>query len=186
MSYIYALKLQNDCYYVGKTNNPDLRVNQHIDGIGAAWTSLHPPIDILYVKLSLSPLDEDLHVKELMIKYGILYVRGGSYSQLQLSDAQLDLLVKEICSAKNLCFICASNSHFAADCPNIKKIKKLKKMEYDGTVICSRCNRKGHTKSHCITKTKANGKEIKVSHCSYCNSTKHNKSKCMVLKLNTL
>ena len=34
MTYIYILKLNNNKFYVGKTNNPDLRLNQHYNGNG--------------------------------------------------------------------------------------------------------------------------------------------------------
>jgi hypothetical protein len=184
MSHIYALRLEKDKYYVGKTNRPELRLEEHAQLEGASWTKLYPPLDLLYIKESTSDLDEDLHVKQLMITYGIKNVRGGSYAQIDLTDAQIDLLIKEICSAKNLCFKCASSTHFATDCTKKKKPKK--RMSYDKTAVCSRCGRKGHTKSHCFTKVKVDGKPIKVSHCSYCYSTKHKKNECMMYKLDNL
>ena len=184
MSYIYALKLKNNKYYVGKTNVPDMRLEQHQAGEGASWTKLYEPVEVLYVQPSTSVFDEDLHVKNLMLQYGIETTRGGSYSSIVLSESQLDVLIKEMCSAKNLCFICAESGHFASNCPNQKKVKKkVKKMDYDKNVECTRCGRRGHNKSHCMTKTKANGKEIKVPHCSYCGSSKHNKKSCMLYKL---
>lgn len=38
MVFIYVLKLENDKYYVGKTNNPDLRITNHFDANGSQWT----------------------------------------------------------------------------------------------------------------------------------------------------
>ena len=38
MVYIYVLKLTNNKYYVGKTHNPNLRLNAHIYNSGSAWT----------------------------------------------------------------------------------------------------------------------------------------------------
>jgi predicted GIY-YIG superfamily endonuclease len=41
--YIYALALENNKYYIGKTNNIDNRLNQHqYSHLGSEWTKLHP------------------------------------------------------------------------------------------------------------------------------------------------
>ncbi len=38
MVYIYILKLENNKYYVGKTTNPEFRVNSHFKNEGSSWT----------------------------------------------------------------------------------------------------------------------------------------------------
>ena len=38
MTNIYILKLKNNKYYIGKTNNPQFRLTQHFDSNGSAWT----------------------------------------------------------------------------------------------------------------------------------------------------
>ena len=43
---IYILKLVDDCFYVGKTNNMEERFFQHTSGKGSLWTKIHRPIKI--------------------------------------------------------------------------------------------------------------------------------------------
>ena len=38
MVYIYVLKLEQEKYYIGKTNNPEFRINDHFNNIGSEWT----------------------------------------------------------------------------------------------------------------------------------------------------
>jgi hypothetical protein len=38
--YVYVLRLQDDCWYVGKSANVERRLQQHIDAAGAVWTEL--------------------------------------------------------------------------------------------------------------------------------------------------
>ena len=78
---IYILSLEGGNYYVGKSDNPAQRFIQHINGEGAAWTKKHRPLKLLNIYENQSPFDEDKHVKELMAKYGIDKVRGGTYVQ---------------------------------------------------------------------------------------------------------
>jgi|UniRef100_A0A6C0EES8 predicted GIY-YIG superfamily endonuclease len=37
MTTIYILKLEDDCFYVGKTNNYNKRIIDHINNNGALW-----------------------------------------------------------------------------------------------------------------------------------------------------
>ena len=38
MLYIYILELTNNKYYIGKTTNPNFRLESHFDANGSAWT----------------------------------------------------------------------------------------------------------------------------------------------------
>ncbi len=38
MVYIYVLKLENNKYYIGKTDNPEIRLNSHFNFNGSEWT----------------------------------------------------------------------------------------------------------------------------------------------------
>ena len=44
--YVYVLKLQDECLYVGYTANPEIRLATHFLGRGAQWTVLHKPVGI--------------------------------------------------------------------------------------------------------------------------------------------
>lgn len=45
---MYILKCSNGLYYVGSTNNLDLRIEQHNMGEGANFTKKHLPIELVY------------------------------------------------------------------------------------------------------------------------------------------
>ena len=43
-SWIYVLECEHGCVYVGQTSrDPNVRLQEHRDGNGSAWTRLHPP-----------------------------------------------------------------------------------------------------------------------------------------------
>ena len=47
MVFIYALKLENNKYYIGKTNNPSFRIESHFNTEGSFWTKKYKPIQVL-------------------------------------------------------------------------------------------------------------------------------------------
>ena len=49
MCFIYVLKLEGGKYYVGKTNNPNIRVNNHFNSNGSVWTKKYKPLSVLEV-----------------------------------------------------------------------------------------------------------------------------------------
>ncbi len=46
--YMYILKCSDDSYYVGSTNNLELRLAQHQAGKGANHTKKHLPVELVY------------------------------------------------------------------------------------------------------------------------------------------
>lgn len=120
-TYLYVLKLRDNCYYVGSTKDPSNRFKQHQSGIGAAWTKEHPPVggkEILLKPVNgvMVGLEEDKLVKEMMIKYGVDNVRGGSYSNIDLEYNIYDSLLKEIFHAQGVCLRCGRGSHWVNNC----------------------------------------------------------------------
>ena len=115
---IYILKLQDECWYVGKTaSDVEKRVHAHMNGTGSAWTKLHKPIGIHVTFCNVSAFDEDKYTKEYMAKYGMDKVRGGTYVLPTLQKSQKDLIQKEIWGAQDRCFTCGGN-HFVYKCNN--------------------------------------------------------------------
>jgi predicted GIY-YIG superfamily endonuclease len=114
---IYILKLKNNKYYVGKTQDPAKRFFEHLSGSGSTWTQLHEPIEIINILPNEDNFEENNQVKKLMLIHGIDNVRGGSYSQIELSVEQKNTLQTELRSAQDLCINCGSNRHFIKDCP---------------------------------------------------------------------
>ncbi len=62
---IYILKLEQNKYYIGKTNNPKLRLKQHINNNGSSWTKKYKPVSILKIHNNCDPFDEDKYTKML-------------------------------------------------------------------------------------------------------------------------
>ena len=80
----YALKLEDDCYYVGmtKSHNLELRISQHFgDEFSSKWCTLHKPVKLIYTALFttsvLAHKDEKRKTVELMRQHGIRKVRGA-------------------------------------------------------------------------------------------------------------
>ncbi len=113
---IYILKLEQNKYYVGLSKNPDSRIQEHFNGNGSSFTSLYKPVHIVKQIQTYDRYDEDKIVKQYMSKYGIFNVRGGSYSNIKLSDEIVDFLEKEIMHARNACFRCLKRGHFMKNC----------------------------------------------------------------------
>lgn len=82
--FIYVLKLEDGCYYVGETNNIERRYEQHLNGkYSAQWTQLHKPLEIIFTTPVKNDSDENNYTRLYMkkIKGGINKVRGGNYSR---------------------------------------------------------------------------------------------------------
>ena len=104
MVYIYVLKLEQDKYYIGKTNNPNLRLENHFSSNGCEWTKLYKPLKIIEIIPHCDNYDEDKYTKIYMDKYGIDNVRGGSYTSVNLDDETKSQLLKISNSTNNRCF----------------------------------------------------------------------------------
>lgn len=83
--YMYVLRLQNSFLYVGITDNPDRRLQEHISGQGSKVTQLYPPlerIDLRYIGFCTygeAEYWEDYMTLTLMLQHGYQNVRGGHY-----------------------------------------------------------------------------------------------------------
>jgi predicted GIY-YIG superfamily endonuclease len=47
MVYIYILQLEQGKYYIGKTSNPQFRIESHFNLNGSAWTRKYKPIKLI-------------------------------------------------------------------------------------------------------------------------------------------
>lgn len=136
---IYALKLENEKYYIGKTHNADIRFQEHKSGNGAEWTKIYKPISIVETYERDSSFEEDVLTKKYMMKYGIENVRGGSYTKIVLDDWQIKSLEHEFKSVNDCCFKCGKTGHFTKDCEkcNVEKYLSLfeTKEDLDSEII---------------------------------------------------
>jgi|UniRef100_A0A6C0JUE5 predicted GIY-YIG superfamily endonuclease len=207
MEYIYILKLKNNKYYIGKTQDVENRFKQHINGVGSSWTKKYKPISIIKQIKSTSQFDEDKYVKEYMAKYGIENVRGGTYTSIELDDISLFQLQKELWHSKNLCTRCGRNTHFIKDCYAKTDIDGniLEKADtssdyedtssdYENVWCCSYCNKefetengaRFHENNYCKKKYnnysyKTNNQKYYNKHCDICGKSGHREENCYFL-----
>lgn len=121
MEYIYVLKLEKDCYYVGKTNDLARRYMQHCNGEGSRWTHLYKPEAIVTTHECKHELDEEMTTLEWMNDKGIDKVRGDCFTGITLSNEEILFINKKINNMKQQCYICNKLGHFANECPNNTK-----------------------------------------------------------------
>ena len=121
---IYILELSDNKYYVGKTENLDNRIKDHFTSNGSAWTQKYRPLNLIDKYENCDEFDEDKYVKKYMMKYGIDNVRGGSYSQIELSQEMTNSVQRELQSASDKCFTCGFSTHFTKECRG-KEIETL-------------------------------------------------------------
>jgi predicted GIY-YIG superfamily endonuclease len=164
---IYILKLEHGCYYVGKTNNIEKRINQHKNGEGALWTKIHKVISTDKIIHNCSSFDEDKEVKQYMDKYGINKVRGASYVTKDLTEEQYKFLTEAIRGANDACTRCGRKNHFIKDC--------YAKIDINNNIIdeyiysCDICNKEFDDENQCIIHmNKCNILNEKYN-CIYCN-----------------
>lgn len=134
---IYVLKLEQNKYYVGRTNDLHQRLNEHQSSTASIWTKMYKMVDVEEVYKG-DVFDEEKYVIKYMAIYGIDNVRGGSYSNLVLTYDQQLQIKKSIATAENKCFACSSAAHFTSNCKEI---------------ICYRCGRTGHKSTNCYAKS---------------------------------
>jgi predicted GIY-YIG superfamily endonuclease/uncharacterized Zn ribbon protein len=95
--YIYVLQLEEGKYYVGKTiRSVHQRFKEHKAGNGAAWTSRYVPIRRIHAFQTDDDDAENKEVRRQMEQFGIDNVRGGSYSQVELSAKQMERVKRDI------------------------------------------------------------------------------------------
>jgi len=142
---IYVLELQGNKYYVGKTNHTFQRFNQHKSGSGAKWTQKHKVKDLFAFHKDMKDTDENKITIQMMKKYGVRNVRGGSWTKVNMTEAEIKRLEKKI----------NARGKRRSKSPSAKKTTKAKKR-----ISCTRCGRTSHTVDKCYARFHANGKSL--------------------------
>lgn len=116
MVYIYTLLLENNKYYIGKTNNPDIRLDNHFNSFGSNWTNKYKPLHVIEILNNCDDYDEDKYTLKYMAEYGINNVRGGSFCQIILAPEYIRTIKQMIAGSSDRCYLCNSTEHFANKC----------------------------------------------------------------------
>jgi len=146
MEQVYVLQCKSGKYYVGKTTDVMRRFEEHKSGKGSAWTKKYPPARLMECKPMTSPHDENNMTKDLMKKYGVENVRGGSYTQMDLPDELVKAIRMESCATADTCYKCNLAGHFANKCPGVDEEEE----EYEEVWGCEYCNREFTTRYGCM------------------------------------
>ncbi len=149
MVYIYVFELEEEKYYVGKIESPSVWIDAHLSGDGSEFTRKYKPLNLKEIISDCDDYDEDKYTLKYMDMYGIHNVRGGSFSQIELSQENVNMINKMINGAKNQCFICGSKEHFVKNCD---KKNEVKVKFVDGKCTCASSFIAPHRKSKCALK----------------------------------
>ena len=128
---IYILQLANNKYYVGKSINPEFRLEQHFNNNGSAWTQKYKPIKVVEIIPNCDDFDEDKFTLKYMSLYGVNNVRGGSFCNIKLDDNNSEVISKMINGSTDKCFLCCEKGHFAKDCND----------NYENVLSCEYCDK---------------------------------------------
>ena len=119
---LYILKLVAGKYYVGISQNPQMRIKDHFANRGAGWTRTHKPVSVEAVMNGVDIFEEDMWTKKLMAEHGIANVRGGYYVRNEIPEPEQKMIQREIWSAAAVCMRCGRAGHFVAHCQHERDV----------------------------------------------------------------
>jgi hypothetical protein len=91
---IYVIECEYGKYYVGKSKDVDVRLLNHFTNNGSEWTKLYKPVKVLGQYDNCDDFDEDKYTIQMMEKYGINNVRGGSFVRIKLDESDQKVICR--------------------------------------------------------------------------------------------
>lgn len=117
---VYVLELEGGYVYVGKAGDVGKRVQEHLQGRGAYFTSVHRPTGRVLPRLGTltGPGDGPERDETLrqMLRVGVDMVRGWKYVSLKLSSKDRADIEGNIRELLDLCRRCGRAGHFVTAC----------------------------------------------------------------------
>lgn len=116
---VYVLELSGNNFYVGRSEDIQKRLTQHMSGNGSAWTKEHPMIrEIAPITQRIDDLDswERAETLELASIHGVDRVRGHVWTSKVLTAFMKRGFVTHIRDRKNLCRRCGKPGHMISHC----------------------------------------------------------------------
>ena len=93
---VYVLECEGGNYYVGRTEDGERRLRQHVMGKGAKWTKKHKPKRVVDYYRNMKPSDEKKITERMIKEHGARKVRGGPYVKTKMTQAELRALEKKV------------------------------------------------------------------------------------------
>ena len=115
---VYALELENYRFYIGRTKTQEFDVNTILDRPNIEWTIKNKPLRVMEIIKNCDELEENKCVIKYMNFYGIDFVRGGSFSDMILSDNTITYIVNVIMGSNYNCYRCREKGHIMKFCPH--------------------------------------------------------------------
>lgn len=117
---VYVLQLAGGFIYVGKSVDVPRRLQQHMKGIGAAFTKVYKPTGKLLPLLGTLKGDGDGPERDetlrQMYKHGFRNVRGWKFCNRYHTAADIHEIESNIRELMDLCRRCGGQGHFASAC----------------------------------------------------------------------
>lgn len=128
MPFIYALSLENSKYYIGKMEHIQTFADDECQELckmttECEWLKTNRPLRVVEYIRHADIFDQDKMTLQYMEKYGIVNVRGGSFSKTTLSHSEISLLQRMIRHARNECYTCGHSGHVQRNCSEEKWIQ---------------------------------------------------------------
>jgi hypothetical protein len=133
--HIYVLKLTNDKYYIGETDNIEKTYENHFMGYENTWTKKYKPICVIELIKKKCYMKLNNYVIDYMYYYGVDNVSGGDY--IDLDELQIKLLQKYVWNKNKKCTRCGKNNHLVCkeftDIYNKKIVDNSDSESYEST-----------------------------------------------------
>ena len=135
---VYVLRYQSGYFYVGKTENVQKRVGEHIQA--ATRRNYGKIYKVDYDNSLLTPERSDLNcweedeTIERMLEHGIGRVRGWEFTDRQHTIESLQTIKQLIIGKNDCCRTCGFRGHYGNECNTPEDIKSTWLQEYEKLV----------------------------------------------------